>query len=368
MNLNLLKWILQNYTEPGEVVLDPMAGTGSTVVLAALEGRHSIAVEFEPKFCEMIKGSIDLTRNQTIFKSKGRMAWFQGDARKLSELLLKKSDIIISSPPYGNRLADVAVQDGDQARMGYKQTVDVVLTSPPYEGTLLNGRNPEQRIERLRKAGHDPKNFMGGRARNVTLRNYDKPDIVITSPPGSETETGGDKGRRGGNSRLRVKKDYAKVSKENIGRLPHGEINAVITSPPYETGPFDHAGGHGGTYAGGLAKRDPKFSPITINEENIGSMKGKTYLEAMLQVYRECHKMLKSGGTMVLIVKNFIRDRTVVRLDLETIKLCEAVGFRLADRWYFRVPTKSFWKILYKKNYPEVPEIEFEDILIFEKN
>ena len=101
--------------------------------------------------------------------------------------------------------------------------------------------------------------------------------------------------------------------------------------------------------------------------ENIGNLKSESYLEAMLQVYRESFNVLRAGGRMILIVKNFIRDKSVVRLDLDTIRLCEAAGFRLADRWYFELPQKSFWRILYSKKYPSAPEIDYEDILIFEK-
>jgi len=66
-------------------------------------------------------------------------------------------------------------------------------------------------------------------------------------------------------------------------------------------------------------------------------------LEAMIQVYRECWKVLKQSGKLILVTKNFIRDKQVVRLDL------------------------SFWRILYKKRFPHVPEIEYEDIMIFNK-
>ncbi|GAJ07824.1 unnamed protein product, partial [marine sediment metagenome] len=103
------------------------------------------------------------------------------------------------------------------------------------------------------------------------------------------------------------------------------------------------------------------------DQDNIGNLKSESYLEAMLQVYRECHKVLKNTGAMILVTKNFIRDKKVVRLDLDTIRLCEAAGFRLSDRWYFRLPTRSFWRILYRRKYPDVPEVEYEDVLIFKK-
>ena len=54
--------------------------------------------------------------------------------------------------------------------------------------------------------------------------------------------------------------------------------------------------------------------------------------------------------------------------NLDTIKLCETVGFKLIDRGYFDLPGKSFWKILYHRKYPDVSEVKYEDILVFEKS
>lgn len=325
MNLNLLRWILSNYTEPSDLVLDPMAGTGSTIILAATMGRHAIAVEYESKFCKMIEENIWRAHNHGTLTSKGKMSCINGDARELSKYL-NDSDIIISSPPYGNRLSDVAIQDGDSARMGYRQTIDVVLTSPPYGKSHRGGG--------IFKEGYRP-----------------GPNQEITDPNLPKRQ------------RYPLSDDPL-----NIDNLEYGIIDTVITSPPYEGGPFNHAGGHGGAYAGGIAQRDESLKPVEIGENNIGNLKGETYLEAMLQVYQECYKVLSSLGRMVLVTKNFIRDKQIIRLDLDTIKLCESVGFNLIDHWYFELPIRSFWKILYHKKYPDVHEVKYEDILVFQKN
>lgn len=94
-------------------------------------------------------------------------------------------------------------------------------------------------------------------------------------------------------------------------------------------------------------------------------MKYATYLEAMLQIYHECFKVLKPNGYMILITKNFIRNKHVVRLDLDTIKLCEKAGFILEDRWYRKMQSYSFWVTLYYKKYGL--RVEYEDILVFRK-
>lgn len=48
--LALMKWILENYTELGNVVLDSFMGSGTTGVAAVLTGRHFIGCEINPDY------------------------------------------------------------------------------------------------------------------------------------------------------------------------------------------------------------------------------------------------------------------------------------------------------------------------------
>lgn len=55
MDAQLLMWIVLKYTEAGKTILDPMAGSGTTM-LACGVGRNAILVELEEKFCKMMTG------------------------------------------------------------------------------------------------------------------------------------------------------------------------------------------------------------------------------------------------------------------------------------------------------------------------
>jgi SAM-dependent methyltransferase len=93
---------IEDYTNPGDIVLDPLAGIGTTLVEAIHAGRNAIGVELESGWAALAEANVAHARNQGG-TGHGRVVC--GDATHLPELLgaelRGQVALVLTSPPYG---------------------------------------------------------------------------------------------------------------------------------------------------------------------------------------------------------------------------------------------------------------------------
>jgi len=55
---DMTKWIIENASSPGDTILDPFMGSGTTGVACVQTGRNFIGIEIEPKYYEIAEARI----------------------------------------------------------------------------------------------------------------------------------------------------------------------------------------------------------------------------------------------------------------------------------------------------------------------
>jgi DNA modification methylase len=96
---------IEFFTKQGGTVLDPMAGTGSTLVAALRAGRNSYGIELNPKYAEIAKQIIKEERTalgDSISNLQSQI--INGDAAQLTHYPLPITDYVLTSPPYWDML------------------------------------------------------------------------------------------------------------------------------------------------------------------------------------------------------------------------------------------------------------------------
>ena len=123
-NTYLIEFLVKRYSKPRDIVLDPMAGTGSTCVIAALLGRNAVCIDIEKIFVEWMKKAREILYSSKTLNSVGRIVIGRADARELTKYIPLES-------------------------------IDTVITSPPYGDIQLSSGDPQKMLERMKKAGVD---------------------------------------------------------------------------------------------------------------------------------------------------------------------------------------------------------------------
>lgn len=89
---SLATTVIEEYSEPGDLVLDPFTGFGTALVVAERLGRRVVGVEL-----------LDTRAQQAGSRLADPDAVVRGDARALSEHVHEQATLVLTSPPYMTR-------------------------------------------------------------------------------------------------------------------------------------------------------------------------------------------------------------------------------------------------------------------------
>lgn len=96
---HLVERLLEIYTKPGDVVLDPFVGSGSTLLAALKLGRKSIGFDISPQYISLAEKR--LREIEATSRASSLVSLSCDDAQHLSHRIKPNSiDLVVTSPPY----------------------------------------------------------------------------------------------------------------------------------------------------------------------------------------------------------------------------------------------------------------------------
>jgi modification methylase len=108
---------VEAYSDPGDLVVDPMCGIGTTLVEASDLGRRAVGIELEARWAKLASANLDQLHAGRRTRSLALVT--EGDARKLPRVLTTQA-------------AGLLKRERDGAQPIGAGAVDLILTSPPY--------------------------------------------------------------------------------------------------------------------------------------------------------------------------------------------------------------------------------------------
>lgn len=129
---NMLEHFIKQFTTEGQIVFDPFAGFGTTLLVAEELGRAGYGIEYSKPKADYIQG---------LIAHPERL--LQGDSRYLLEYDLPNFDLCLTSPPYTNEA------DSENPFVDYRQKG---FDYPSYLKEM--GNIFSQVAQKLNPAGH----------------------------------------------------------------------------------------------------------------------------------------------------------------------------------------------------------------------
>lgn len=146
----LAQEFIEFFTKASQVVLDPMAGTGSALQAALRAGRHSYGIELNPDYADIAREI--LAEEQASLEGDGQPVTAQvitGDAAQFAEHVdayhIPRIDYVITSPPYWNMLHARGAETQKNRRKSSQ--FDVIYSDHPND--LGNIEDYEEFLQKL---------------------------------------------------------------------------------------------------------------------------------------------------------------------------------------------------------------------------
>ena len=172
----LAQEFIEFFTKSGQVVFDPMVGTGSTLLACLRSGRSGFGLELNPAYAEIARELVDEERELLgPPASELHVEVLTGDAADLQSFNLPQIDYVLTSPPYWDMLHARGAET--QQRRRDSSELDVTYSDDPAD--LGNIADYDEFLDRLVQIYTDLKSYLRPRSYlTVILKNVKKKGTI----------------------------------------------------------------------------------------------------------------------------------------------------------------------------------------------
>lgn len=350
------RWAIREYSSPGETVLDPFAGSGTTLVEGIAAGRDVLGVDLDPLACMISRAKVanlDLARLPDVVEQLAECAheepgelkvpmkgvrnfdhWFTRDAWAQLQSLKGGIDRLDCSPTerlsllvlFSSILRNVSNADDQTQKTYVSGTLKKV--PPPVVPTFL------KRVERALSSYSDLNAVRGtGRAKVSEASATNLPfsdgqaDLIVTSPPYMDSV----------DYMYNLMLEYFWLGPE-LGIETRQDFNCRRRG-----------------YVGAKSPLDKSELPNSVTDlidlQKMPSYRRASvapYFASMARHFKEAARVLKSGGRYVITIGNSrtqegmlpLHDALILLAHEQGLHLEHAFGYRIR-RHYMKFPRKG---------------------------
>ena len=161
----LAQEFIEFFTKRGMVILDPMVGTGSTLIAALRAGRHSYGIELNPIYADIAR---QVVADEKLLLSETKedltAEVITGNAANIKNYILDHKipmiDYVITSPPYW----DMLNMRGARSQKSRRESQDLDVTYSDDPNDLGNISDYDEFLEALTSIYLNLKQFIRPRA------------------------------------------------------------------------------------------------------------------------------------------------------------------------------------------------------------
>lgn len=360
------RFFIEKYSKEGDFILDPFAGSGTTLLEANIAGRNALGIDISPlarliskvKTTPIPPSELDsaIQKIRGLLKNKikrdydvefyNKEYWFHKKSIKELKKIMGAIDLLSSKKEINKNIRDFfrvcfssIVRKSSFAdpanpktycspKMKIKKKKGIRSYPIKYfiESIEKNAENIKELYYLSRKENNVKTLFIGTNdATNIKLpKGLKAVDLIITSPPYSNAQ------------------DYFRNIKLELFWLKEADKKSLIELGKKQIGGENHASLHYNTlHTVGISRIDSIIKEIyNINKKSAYIV--YKYFYNMERNIQECKKVLKKNGHCIFVVGNNWVRGIKIPIHKVLIKMALRNGFKLEEEGFDIIPSRKF--------------------------